>query len=624
MPRCSGSTRQVVPANTVVSRPPSWNFQGIAPRNPTISPCSRSSQPRANASSKAGIQVPPRAHAAQPCIGAARFVVRKIGKECGKCGVVCQRNTGNFWHSCARPDDRCTPTYSRPCRGATRKLSRSCDASQTAPTSRRHYSAARSRSGSLCAGLRAARFGRRRSSRSWRASRPRPWPRCSAPPRRVTRPPASIRSSAPPQVEQILRDGQGHGRASWTARDCLRSRDPYAAGSPVRTTRWWLVRGAGFMAMHEKAAAAMREVADLADWPVPSRGRRPACARARFAGGVPVHVRVHRRRPRACWSAGGSPERAETEIEWFGLTERDVLSERAAVFLRRRPQPAHGLAGRRRDARDPGFVDAGGHPARRRGARRDRHLGRAQHLARFPQVGPPLRSREGMHRSLRYITVSGGDLDPSTSRGPALARRWPADLQDLWPDRSLSAHLPPARRIRIAHAQRRPAVRPLARLCRAGRRFASRPPASAARSSPLDSASCSGTWTASMSRTSCVTTRFAARGILAPRRSIPATSDISTRTDTCILLGRRDAMLKIRAIASTPTRSRRSCSRCRACCRPRSSAWTAATAAPRLWPSWSWLRMRRPPTTCGARWRPGCRPTWCRRRASRKTPYRAP
>ncbi len=58
-------------------------------------------------------------------------------------------------------------------------------------------------------------------------------------------------------------------------------------------------------------------------------------------------------------------------------------------------------------------MDARGHPARRRGTRRDRHLGGAQHLARLPASRASRFDRAGAHRSLRYITVSGGDLDPS-------------------------------------------------------------------------------------------------------------------------------------------------------------------------------------------------------------------
>ena len=123
----------------------------------------------------------------------------------------------------------------------------------------------------------------------------------------------------------------------------------------------------------------------------PSGGTDTARPRARFACRVPVHVRIHGRAQGRSGRKAGSPRTGGGRGRMVRPLGARRAPERAAVFIRRRPQPALRLAGRGLDARDPRFVDARRHPARRRGTRRDRHFGGAQHLGRLPEGGPALR-----------------------------------------------------------------------------------------------------------------------------------------------------------------------------------------------------------------------------------------
>jgi acyl-CoA synthetase (AMP-forming)/AMP-acid ligase II len=214
-----------------------------------------------------------------------------------------------------------------------------------------------------------------------------------------------------PQVERILRGGDAR-IAVVDATGLLALKGPYPGGSPIRTTYWWLLRGPGFMAMHEKAAGEMRQVATLTDWPVavgdaeppePQADTPAVCLFTSGSTGTPKGVLVARQ---------DLLERALTEIEWFALTRRDVLlSVLPFSFDVGFNQLVSSLvAGATLVILDSWM------PADLLRAVAERHV---TGISAVPSIWLDfLRSklsfdRGGAHRSLRYVTVSGGDLQPS-------------------------------------------------------------------------------------------------------------------------------------------------------------------------------------------------------------------
>lgn len=214
-----------------------------------------------------------------------------------------------------------------------------------------------------------------------------------------------------PQVERIL----SVGRAPIAVLDGtgLLALKGIHDASPIRRTRWWLVRGAGFMPMHEKAAEAMRNVTVLEDWPLPAEAATTlptlaphapaACLFTSGSTGVPKGVLVGRQ---------DLLDRANAEVECFGLSESDVLLSvlpfsfdvglnqlfaslvaGATLVILDSWMPVDIL----RVAAERGVTGISAVPSI---------------WLDFLKAGHRF-DRAGAHRSLRYITVSGGDLKPA-------------------------------------------------------------------------------------------------------------------------------------------------------------------------------------------------------------------
>ncbi len=214
-----------------------------------------------------------------------------------------------------------------------------------------------------------------------------------------------------PQIEQVLRAG-GARLAVVDGTGLLALRGSLEPGSPVRDTRWWLLRGAGFMAMHENAARTLREAAELSDWPVPFATRAlpspapdapAACLFTSGSTGMPKGVLVGRQ---------DLAERAQAEVEWFGLSRRDVLlSVLPFSFDVGLNQLLASLAA----GATLVILDSWMPPDILRAVAERGVTG----ISAVPAIwGDFLNAGlrfdcAGAHRSLRYITVSGGDLGPA-------------------------------------------------------------------------------------------------------------------------------------------------------------------------------------------------------------------
>lgn len=214
-----------------------------------------------------------------------------------------------------------------------------------------------------------------------------------------------------PQLERIL--AAGRVRVSVVdGTGLLALKGPLAPRSPIRASQWWLLRGPGFRAMHDKAAESLRAVAKVEEWPLQgAEGEIPTsepdspavCLFTSGSTGVPKGVLVGRQ---------DLLERAHTEIEWFGLTDRDVLlSVLPFSFDVGLNQLVSSLvAGATLVILDSWM------PADILRASAERGV---TGISAVPSIWQDfLRSglrfdRAGMHGSLRYITVSGGDLDPA-------------------------------------------------------------------------------------------------------------------------------------------------------------------------------------------------------------------
>ncbi len=211
-----------------------------------------------------------------------------------------------------------------------------------------------------------------------------------------------------PQVERILRVGRARV-AVLDGTGLLALKGTHAAASSIRRTRWWLVRGSGLMPMHERAAEALQKYASLEDWPVPGDDiplptlapDTPAvCLFTSGSTGVPKGVLI-----------GGQDllDRAEAEVDCFGLSERDVL---LSVLPFSFDVGLNQLVASLVAGATLVILDSWMPPDILR-AVAERHV---TGISAVPSIWldflkAGLRfNRAGPHQSLRFITVSGGDL----------------------------------------------------------------------------------------------------------------------------------------------------------------------------------------------------------------------
>jgi acyl-CoA synthetase (AMP-forming)/AMP-acid ligase II len=139
----------------------------------------------------------------------------------------------------------------------------------------------------------------------------------------------------PPQVERILNETQAPV-ALIDAAGLLALKGGIAPGSAIARTHWWLVRGLGFGPTHERLADQLRAVAPVEDW-APDAWP-DAFPRQADVGTNPAAAGDPGRVGCCLFTSGstGSPKgvligaddllaRAEAEVFWYGLTEADVL-----------------------------------------------------------------------------------------------------------------------------------------------------------------------------------------------------------------------------------------------------------------------------------------------------------
>jgi acyl-CoA synthetase (AMP-forming)/AMP-acid ligase II len=157
----------------------------------------------------------------------------------------------------------------------------------------------------------------------------------------------------PPQIERILNETQAP-LALIDGPGLMALKGGITADSPLARTRWWLLRGPGFGPTHERLADQLRAVAAVEDWvpeawpdaappsppplsPGGERGeRKPLSPPGERGGG---EGDSDPRRVGCClFTSGstGSPKgvligvddlraRADAEVLWYGLTAADVL-----------------------------------------------------------------------------------------------------------------------------------------------------------------------------------------------------------------------------------------------------------------------------------------------------------
>jgi acyl-CoA synthetase (AMP-forming)/AMP-acid ligase II len=131
----------------------------------------------------------------------------------------------------------------------------------------------------------------------------------------------------PPQIERILNATQAP-LALIDGPGLMALKGGIVADSPIARTQWWLLRGPGFGPTHERLANQLRAVAAVEDW-----------APDAWPDAAPAVADADPQRVGCClFTSGstGSPKgvlisaddllaRADAEVLWYGLTAADVL-----------------------------------------------------------------------------------------------------------------------------------------------------------------------------------------------------------------------------------------------------------------------------------------------------------
>lgn len=132
----------------------------------------------------------------------------------------------------------------------------------------------------------------------------------------------------PPQIERIL-VGTKTPVALIDGPGLMALKTAISPDSPIASVRWWLVRGPHFGKTHERLAAKLGAVASVEEWdpsiwqadvadtlPVVDGRVTGCCLFTSGSTGTPKGVRISR---------GDLEARAEAESAWFGLRRDDVL-----------------------------------------------------------------------------------------------------------------------------------------------------------------------------------------------------------------------------------------------------------------------------------------------------------